>query len=222
MTILITPKKIILIFLFVLIPAILGVGFFLTGYQYVPVEYTVGKCTKNFASKASYSEQKSELRSVDINVDDADALLCYGTVAAVQKDIYGNQIPYDEIWEFGANDPTRLYSNKDLMIGDVEVLKGRYSIYVVPGRWKWEVFISESINHKGENIDHRVREQEVGSFKIRPQYNPEFIEELTISSNYNEIVAELGKTRINIPVKNIDTGEEIRHTTILSKFWASL
>ena len=211
-----------MILLFVLIPAVLGLGFFLTGYQYVPVEYTVGKCTKNFASKASYSDKKSKLKSIDINVEDADALLCYGTVAANQKNIYGDQIPYNQVWEFGANDPTRLYTNKDLMVGEVEVPKGRYSIYVIPGKWKWEVFISSSINHLGKNIDYKVREQEIGSFKVRPMYNPEFVEELTIRTNHNEIVAEWGKTRITIPVENIDTGKEVRHTTILSKFWASL
>ncbi len=222
MTLFIRPRTIIVLLLFGLIPALLGAGFFLTGYQYVPVEYTVGKCTKNLVSKASYSGSKGELRSIAINVDDADALLCYSTVAADQKNIYGNQILYDEIWEFGANDPTRLYTNKDLIVGDVEVPKGRYSMYVVPGKWKWEIFISESISHLGEDIDYRVREQEIGSFKVRARYNPEFVEEFTISTTHNEIIAEWGKTKIHIPIKNIDTGEEIKHTTILSKFWTSL
>tara|TARA_R110000868_G_scaffold37111_14_gene131663 strand:- start:74762 stop:75430 length:669 start_codon:yes stop_codon:yes gene_type:complete len=222
MPITVTPGSIVKSVLFIVVPILLLVGFVLTGYQHIPIQYTVGKCMKDYTSMVSYKSRTNEMKSADLNIESAEVLLCYGSPKAQNQNVYGGIVPYDQIWEFGANEPTRIYTDKDLKFGEVVVPKGRYSIYAIPGRWKWEVFISKSTSHWGNEITDEVRAQEIGSFEVRPQYNAEYVEELTIRSTYNEIIAEWGKTRITIPIENIDTGQEVKHTTILSKFWASL
>ncbi|MEQ9310111.1 MAG: DUF2911 domain-containing protein [Balneolaceae bacterium] len=218
----IAPSIIVKSVIFGLIPMVILIGFFFTGYQYVPVEYTVGECLKDYRNISSYKDRSSELKSSTIQFDNAEILLCYGNQTTQEKNVYGNLIPFDSLWGFGTYEPTRIYTQKDIILGEVVVPKGRYSIYAIPGRWKWEVFISKSTTHWGNEITDEVRSQEIGSFEIRPQYIAGFVKELTFESNQTEIISEWGNTRIRIPIENIDSGEEVKHTSILSKFWASL
>ncbi|GAB5409447.1 MAG: hypothetical protein BalsKO_18120 [Balneolaceae bacterium] len=218
----ITPSTIVKSVIFGLIPLVLLIGFFLTGYTYIPVEYSIGKCLKDYTNTTSYQNRTSELKSSSMHLDDAEILVCYGSPAAKSQNVYGDLIPYDSLWGFGAYEPTRLYTQQDIVLGEVVVPKGRYSIYAIPGRWKWEVFISTSTDHWGDKITDEVKKQEIGSFEVRPQYNHNYVKELTIYPSQKEIIAEWGKTRIVIPVENIDPKKDAKHTTILSKFRASL
>lgn len=221
MPIKIKPSTIVKTVLFGLIPIVMLIAYAITGYKYIPVEYSLGKCMKDFGNTLAYQERSSELKDAYLNVDDAHILICYGSPNTEYNEVYGKQVPYDELWQFGENEPTRLYTDKDLVIGEVVVPKGRYSLYAVPGKWKWEIFISESIDHWGNNINEKVRSREIGSFEVRPQYNPTFVEELTFRESDNQLIAEWGKTVIRIPLENIDD-QDVKHITILSRFWALL
>jgi len=222
MSLIIKPSSVLKTIIFGFIPILIVLGFITTGYKYVPVEYTVGKCLKDYTNAASYKGRSSKLKTTDFKLEEVDILMCYGSPEALDHNIYGDQVPFDQLWEFGANEPTRIYTNKDIVLGELEVPKGRYSIYAIPGKWNWEVFISKSTDHWGNEITTEVRNQEIGSFKVRPQYNSEFVNELTIRPSQNEIIAEWGKTRIRIPIENIDSGEKTKHLTIISKFFSSL
>lgn len=217
------PSKYIIAFiLFGIVPLLLLSGFYLTGYDYIPVDYTVGTCRKDYTKKKSYENRSAPLKSTSMELDGADILICYGGPSTEQRNVFGSQVSFDEVWELGANEPTRFYTNKDLVLGEVVVPKGRYSLYAIPGRWDWEIFISESISHWGNEIDEKVREKEIGSFEVKPEYNPGFVKELVFRTSENKLIIEWGKTRIVLPVENLESGKETRHTTILSKFNAAL
>ena len=197
-------KAFIKIFIFLIIPLGIAAVYGITGYSYVPVEYTLGKCTMDYSNTNSWSERPSPLTSLHFQVDRGQVLLCYGSPAANERKIFGDLVPYDRVWRFGANEATRLYTNADLVIGEVVVPKGRYSIYVLPHRRNWEVFISESTYHWGSDINPKVREKEIGSFEVPARYNINYVENLTMTTqNLNgktNLIIEWEKTRVVIPI----------------------
>ena len=201
-------KTFIKLFFLLMIPLGIVAGFGITGYHYVPVEYTLGKCTKDYSNVNSYVERPSPMRSLEFTVDRGEVLMCYGSPSANGREIFGELVPYDQLWRFGANEATRLYTNADLVIGEVVVPKGRYSLYVIPHRNNWEVFISTSTWHWGNDISEKVRSQEIGSFEVPARYNTNFVEELRFSTdnrnNRTTLIVEWEKTRVSIPIVSFE------------------
>lgn len=183
------------------------VGFFIaTGFHYVPVEITLGKCMMDYTSPSTYMERPSPLKSYKFDVEGDEVLMCYGSPSANDREVFGGIVQYDQLWRFGANEPTRLYTSTDLVVGEVVVPKGRYSLYAVPGANEWEIFISNSTFHWGNVITEGVRAEEIGSFEIEPEFNSTFVESFSIRSVEGELIVEWENTRLRIPVVNVGEG----------------
>ncbi|MBO6523854.1 MAG: DUF2911 domain-containing protein [Balneolaceae bacterium] len=192
--------------LFGILPLAILIFFVATGYHYVPVDVTIGSCLKDYTSPSTYTERSSPLKSYEIQSEDQTILICYGSPSVKGRKIFGDLVPYNRLWRFGANEPTRIYTSSDLVIGEVVVPKGRYSMYAIPGEESWEIFISESTFHWGNWISESVRDQEIGSFEVVPETNSNFVESFTISSEEDTLIIEWESTLLRIPIIYIDEG----------------
>ncbi len=204
----INPKYILRLMILILVPLSVYAFFFVTGYHYVPVDLMLGECKMDNTSPLSYAERSSPLASNHFEVKGNEVLICYGKPSARNRKIFGGIVPYDSLWRMGANEPTKLYTTADLVIGEVVVPKGRYSLYAIPGKKSWEIFISTSTLHWGNDINEKVRSKEIGSFEVKTEYNPNFVEDLTIepNSSLTGLIIEWEKTRVRVPIVNLNEG----------------
>lgn len=181
---------------------IIALFFIVTGYHYIPVDIGLGACIKDYTSPSTYMKRVSPLKSYELTIEDDKVLICYGSPSANERKIFGGIVPFNRIWRFGANEPTRIYTSTDLVLGEVVVPKGRYSMYAIPSEENWEIFISESTFHWGNSITQSVRDQEIGSFEIKSEYNPIYVESFTIMSDEGDIIVEWENIRLRIPLVN--------------------
>lgn len=213
----ITPSRVFkYLLLGVIIPGIV-IFFHLTRYNYVPVQVTLGDCQMDYTSPLSYQERVSPLESTELEVMGWNMLLCYGQPSAKGRKVMGDLVNYDELWRFGANEPTRFYTTADIAMGDLVLPKGRYSLYAKPGKFEWEIFVNRSISHWGNDFSDKVRNQEVGSFKVRSEYNGQTAETLRFSEqpiisaekdaviNGTELIFEWENTHLTIPITILET-----------------
>ena len=70
--------------------------------------------------------------SVVTRVGDAAVTIDYGSPAKRGRRIWGALVPFDTVWRLGANLPTQLRTDKDLIIGNATVPAGSYSLWLVP------------------------------------------------------------------------------------------
>ena len=211
----INPKKVGLIFLFaVVLPAIFAFIFF-TRFNYIPVQLTLGECRMDYTAMPTYDERLSPLASHEFKIKGWKMLMCYGQPAVRGRKMIGDRIPYNDLWRLGANEPTRFYTTADVVMGGLVLPKGRYSLYTIPGRFDWEVFVSKSISHWGNDINPEVRSQEIGSFKIKPNFLQEPVELLTIHTEESEVgedeldlYIEWEQTQLVIPIQNLEVEDK--------------
>ncbi len=52
-------------------------------------------------------------------------------------------VPYDKPWRTGANDPTTLTSDVDLVIGGVNLPRGKYVLQTLPSRRGWKLLVQK-------------------------------------------------------------------------------
>lgn len=63
------------------------------------------------------------------------------------RTIFGNLVPYGEVWRTGANANTKITFSDDVAVAGKELKKGTYAIYTIPNATSWEViFYSDATN----------------------------------------------------------------------------
>lgn len=90
------------------------------------------------ASPAAKMEQVVGLTDVKVE---------YSRPAMKGRTIFGNLVPFGEVWRTGANANTKITFSDDVTIGGKELKKGTYAIYTIPNQSSWEViFYSDATN----------------------------------------------------------------------------
>ena|SRR6266404_3123260 len=72
--------------------------------------------------------------------------------------IFGDLVPYGQVWRAGANEATTFVTTADLTVGGRNVPAGSYTIFTIPDKDKWTLVISKKtgewgIPYPGEKYD---------------------------------------------------------------------
>lgn len=185
--------------------AILLAAFVVTGVSLVPVSLALGPCLRDLTSPSSYGTRASPLASVDVRVGDGAVRVCYGRPAMRGRAVFGQLVPFDSLWRTGANEPTRLYTNRPIRLAGIPLAAGRYSLYSIPRPERWEVFVSRSILHWGNDLSSSVRAAEVGRTVVPAERLAVPVETLTIGAhpdgNGAVLYLDWEATRISLPLE---------------------
>jgi hypothetical protein len=73
----------------------------------------------------------------------------YSSPRAKGRKIYGELVPFGQVWRTGANEATTLVTPVDLTIGGTAVPAGSYTIFTVPNKDKWSLVISKKTGEWG-------------------------------------------------------------------------
>lgn len=93
--------------------------------------------------------------------------------------IFGDLVPYNEVWRLGANASTKLYVREALTLEDqYKLAPGIYAIYAIPGKEEWTIIFSKDAflwGHFGyKEMYDALR------IKVKPQQMREQVETFTI------------------------------------------
>src|SRR5580698_4897051 len=67
----------------------------------------------------------------------------YSSPRAKGRKIFGDLVPYGQVWRAGANEATTFVPMEDLKVGGKDVPAGNYTIFTVPEQNKWTLVISK-------------------------------------------------------------------------------
>jgi hypothetical protein len=151
------------------------------------------------------ADRTSPYDSVAVPLGDARGVLCYGRPSMKGRTIFGELIPFGQIWRTGANEPTTIHLPVAATIAGIAVEPGSYSLYTVPGETEWSVVVNRSTSQWGiEGQYAGVEAQEVGRATVPAERAESPVETFTIGSaptaNGAELLLEWENTRVRIPV----------------------
>ena len=76
----------------------------------------------------------------------------------------GNLVPLDSIWRLGANESTSLETDVDLVIGGLQVPKGKYSLFALPAATGWKLIVNRNTGQWGTRYS---AEHDLGRIDLR-------------------------------------------------------
>jgi DUF2911 family protein len=73
----------------------------------------------------------------------------YSSPRAKGRKVFGELVPYGDVWRAGANEATAFVTTSDVMVGGTHVPAGSYTLFTIPNKDKWTLIISKKTGEWG-------------------------------------------------------------------------
>lgn len=95
------------------------------------------------------------------------------------RKIYGELVPFGEVWRTGANEATTFVPSADVEVGGKSVPAGSYTIFTVPNADKWTLIVNKKTGEWG--IPYKYESDELARVDMRVSKIPSPVENFTIA-----------------------------------------
>jgi hypothetical protein len=132
-------------------------------------------------------------------INGATIQINYGSPSVRGRKIWGELVPFNEVWRAGANEATTFETDKDLTIEGSKLPAGKYSFFVIPNKTECVVIFNKDAKQWGAyKYDDKKDQLRV---KIKPQAAESITEKLVYKINANDIVLSWDNWNIGFNVK---------------------
>ncbi len=137
--------------------------------------------------------------------------LTYSRPGVKGRKVFGELIPFNEVWRTGANQNTLLSFDQAIMINEEEIEAGTYALFTIPNEESWVVILNSKTDHWGAR--GYEEEQDVFRAEVPARYLPQRVE--TFDLRWTDLTHTTAKltldwenTRIEIPI-SLKTHEQV-------------
>ena len=133
--------------------------------------------------------------SVSQNVGMTNISINYSSPGVKGRKVFGELVPYDQLWRAGANSPTRITFSTSVIVGEKTLSAGKYAIAVTPrAEDKWTIDLNSAGKYpfaymKGGKLDREAYNQDLAvSIDVDAEYrgNDSSIERLKYIIDAND------------------------------------
>lgn len=119
------------------------------------------------------------------------------------RKIFGDLVPYGQVWRTGANEASTFVPSTDVMVGGKSVPAGNYTIFTIPNADKWTLIVNKKTGEWG--IPYKYESDELARVDMKVSKLSAPVENFTISyeksGNGCTMNIEWESTRASVDVK---------------------
>ncbi len=118
--------------------------------------------------------------------------------------IFGELVPYGQVWRTGANEATEITVTRDVKINGLDVKAGTYSLFTIPEKSSWTIILNKDLGLWGAyNYNAKM---DVLRFEVQVTPVTEFVYEafsilLDPKNNRADLVLAWDRTKVIIPIQ---------------------
>ena len=135
-------------------------------------------------------------------VGGASITISYSSPGVKNRKIWGELVPYNQVWRAGANEATIFETDRDIQVEGKALKAGKYSLYAIPGESEWTFIFNSQTGQWGVKMDGSTTEdpaKDVLRVKAKPQKAKSMQERLAYKVENNGFV--LTWENVEVPVK---------------------
>jgi len=87
--------------------------------------------------------------SAELTLNGKHVSVDYGSPSMRGRKIMGSIVPYGKVWRTGANAATGFTTEADLILGNVKIPHGSYTLYSLPSSKQWKLIINKQTGQWG-------------------------------------------------------------------------
>lgn len=168
--------------------------------------------TGNFSFAQLTRPMASPLSKVEQRVGLTDITISYSRPSKNEREIFGNVVPFDELWRLGANENTKITISDYLIFGNDTLPAGTYAIFTKPSVNNWEFYFYTDTDNWG-TPDVWEDSKVAMTLSAVPSQALETTETFTITfdnltTNSGDLVLLWDKTKLTLPF-SVPTAEKM-------------
>ena len=123
--------------------------------------------------------RKSQNAQVRQTIGITNVTVKYSRPLVNGRKVWGELVPYGEVWRAGANEATTFVTNTDVTVGGKAVPAGSYTLFTIPDKDKWTLVISKATGEWG--TDYPGPDKDLARVDMKTSTLPSPVENFTIS-----------------------------------------
>jgi hypothetical protein len=123
----------------------------------------------------------------------------YGSPSVKGRKIWGELVPFGEVWRAGANEATTFETNRDITIEGLKLPAGKYSFFIIPNKTDCVIIFNKEAKQWGAYKYNDKKDQL--RVKVKPQVAEAATEKLVYKINANDVVLSWDNWNIGLNVK---------------------
>lgn len=128
----------------------------------------------------------------------------YSRPIAKGRKVFGDLVPFGQVWRTGANAATLITFHDAVEIEGKKVDSGTYALYSVPNKGSWEIILNKGVKNWGS--DGYTANDDVARFLVKTQEVKNMVESFTIAfGNVKPESCEMQimweNTMVTVPIK---------------------
>jgi hypothetical protein len=132
------------------------------------------------ATTACFAQRPSPAASASCDLGGGKTVKTdYSSPRMKGRKIYGDLVPFGQVWRTGANEATTFVTSSDIAVGGTNVPAGKYTIFTVPSADKWSLVISKGTGEWG--TQYPGQDKDLARVDMKVSKLPSPVENFTIS-----------------------------------------
>jgi hypothetical protein len=129
--------------------------------------------------------------------------LSYSRPNVKGRKIFGDLVPYGQVWRTGANQATTLTFTDDVMIGGVKIPAGKYGLLSIPDKAEWTLIITKQLDvtspaaYKQENDLVRIKAKPVTMPMVQETFTMQFA---NVAPSKTDLQLSWDNAMVNLPI----------------------
>jgi hypothetical protein len=119
------------------------------------------------------------------------------------RTIFGDLVPYGEVWRMGANEATEIEFYKNVMIDGKKIAKGRYTMYAIANENTWTIILNRDTDTWG-SFAYKEK-MDVARINVPVQQMNEVVEFLSMdfekTSSGMDLIIAWDNVKVTMPIK---------------------
>lgn len=142
---------------------------------------------------------KSPAEKATGTINGATIQINYGSPSVRDRKIWGELVPFNEVWRAGANEATTFETDKDLTIEGSKLPAGKYSFFIIPNKTEAVIIFNKEAKQWGA-YKYQEKEDQL-RVKVKPQTSNTKVEKLVYTINSNNVTLSWDNWNIGFNVK---------------------
>jgi len=130
--------------------------------------------------------------------------ITYGQPHKRERVIFGNVVPYGQVWRTGANEATEITITRDILINNKPLKAGSYSLFTIPEKDSWTIIINSDLGLWGAynyNLKMDVMRFTVPSQLIQSVVYEAFTISIDQKNDKADIILAWDSVQVRIPIQ---------------------
>ena len=158
--------------------------------------------TPELLAQEALKPRPSPLEMVTMKYEDAYIKITYGRPHKRGREIFGELLPFGEVWRTGANEATEITVTRSIKLGGQSIRPGTYTIFTIPNKEHWTIILNSELGQWGAyNYNSKL---DVVRFDVPVTTTTDVFEPFTIEFEQKAQSAELvmmwDQTKVTIPI----------------------